>query len=334
MPFFSLRGERPAEVLLGLGAAVLALAVTAVGRDLLPAGLAGVMRIADAAGLFAADVRVVLEPERPAAVVFARADAVLRVEDGLDLRLLAADDRETSALAEILLAPALRAEALRAEVRLFPPVILFAVLLLLEPRALVELFLDDEEAPDDRLLFVLAAPFLPVVLFFAAELRDELLVERELEAFLAPPVDRELEAFLAPPVERELVAFLAPPVERELEAFLAPVVERELVDFLAPPLVERELDPEEFLAPPDEERDDDELFFDPTLLLELDDEREPLDFFVVAMQIFPPVVFGMILHEQNSAIFVPFVVCIKLRQISRSTLIGSIRAHIALLARI
>jgi len=52
---------------------------------------------------------------------------------------------------------------------------------------------------------------------------------------------------------------------------------------------ERELDPED-LEPPDEDRDDeDELFFEPPpLLLELDDERELLDFLVVAMQIIPP----------------------------------------------
>ena len=52
---------------------------------------------------------------------------------------------------------------------------------------------------------------------------------------------------------------------------------------------ERELEPED-LDPPDDDRDDeDELFFEPPpLLLELDDERELLDFLVVAMQIIPP----------------------------------------------
>jgi hypothetical protein len=57
----------------------------------------------------------------------------------------------------------------------------------------------------------------------------------------------------------------------------------------------------------DDDLDEVELFLEPPLLLELFDEREPLDFLVVAMRIFPPIVFGMTMHKQRPAKCVPFI---------------------------
>ena len=254
----------------------------------------------------------------PLAAVFDRADVVLLDEDDLELPLF--DE-------PLLDPPLFEAPLLREE-----PLLDLPLLLRDEPA----LLLRDELPPDElrllpdealrellplRLDELLLRP--PLELFLVDELRDEPPDDRELEDFLAPPLEeREVEDFLAPLLEeRELEAFFAPPLEeRELEAFFAaPLDERELEDFLAPPLDERELEPNDFfLAPPDEDRDDDELFFEPPLLLELDDEREPLDFLVVAMQIIPPVIFGMILHDQHSAIRVPFIVLYEVETAVRS----------------
>ena len=226
----------------------------------------------------------------PLADVFDRADVVLRDEDDLELPLFDELLLEPPRDEELLLLPRedeplllppllLRDELLRPPLELFLeelPLRLDDELLLRPP---LELFFDEDDPPDDRLLLVTAAPFLPAALFCA-----------ELPPRLDEP-ERELEAdFLEPPLE-----------ERELEDF-------------EPPLEDLELEPEDlFELPPDEDRDDDELFddelfFEPPLLLELDDEREPLDFLVVAMQIIPPIIFGMILHDQQLAICVPFTV--------------------------
>lgn len=285
------------------------------------------------------------EPERPdlaplvllpLADVFDRADVVPRDEDDLELPLFD-EDRELPPLEPplvlrddplrpplllrdeelrpllllredpLLLEPVLREDVLRPPVELLraddPPLderlllplplrddALRPLLLLPLLRPPLALFLDDdEELPDARLLLVAAAPFLPAALFCAVEPpREELLRDDEPDPLRDdPPVERELDA-----------DFLAPPLD-----------DLELDDLDDPPLEDLELEPDDFLAPPPEDdRDEDELFFEPPLLLELDDEREPLDFLVVAMQIIPPIIFGMFLHEQHRAKFVPLAV--------------------------
>lgn len=119
--------------------------------------------------------------------------------------------------------------------------------------------LPDRLPPDDlfaeellvRFALVFAAPFLPAALFFA---EDDFAELRPPVLFLA---DEDLPELLPPPL-----LFLALDDEREPDE-----------------------DPELFLAPPLDERD--ELDFLPPLLL-LPDEREPDDFFVVAIRVFPP----------------------------------------------
>ena len=203
----------------------------------------------------------------PLVVVFDRAVVVPRDEDDLELTLLG----------ELLLEPPREDELLpltRDEVD--PPLLLLRTELffdelaprldelLLRPPA--ELFLVDEEPVDDRLLLVLAAPFLPAALFLADVVRDE------------PPDDRVLEA-----------------------------------DFFEPPPDDLELEPEDLFEPADEDRDDDALLLEPPLLPELFVEREPADFLVVAMRIFPPVDLDIPMHVEPSAIFVPVYLCINLR---------------------
>jgi hypothetical protein len=205
----------------------------------------------------------------PLAAVFDRADVVLRDEDDLELPLFDELLLEPPRDDELLLLPRDDEE---------PPMLLALrppELLELPPRddelllrPPVELFFDVEDPPDDRLLLVLAAPVLPAALFFEVVLRDELPDERELEP-----------------------DFLAPPLE-----------ERELEDFFEPPLEDLELDPEDFFEPPAGDRDEDELFFEPPLLLEPDDEREPLDFLVVAIQIIPPIFWYVPAHALVSKI--------------------------------
>jgi hypothetical protein len=57
-----------------------------------------------------------------------------------------------------------------------------------------------------------------------------------------------------------------------------------------------------------EEREDDEVFFGLPLLPLLErDEREPDDFFVVAIGVFPPNCFGVFLHDQHLAKVVPIL---------------------------
>jgi hypothetical protein len=90
----------------------------------------------------------------------------------------------------------------------------------------------------------------------------------------------------------------------------APFLPAALFCAFVPPRDEVERDDEaELLEPPDEDRDELELFFAPPLLLrpEPDDEREVLDFLVVAMQIIPPIISGMFLHEHHRAKCVPIV---------------------------
>ena len=204
---------------------------------------------------------------RPPADVFDRAEVVARDEDDLALPLLG----------ELLLEPAREDELLPLTRDEEDPALLllrtelfFDELaprldeLLLRPPA--ELFLVDEDPVDDRLLLVLAAPFLPGALFLADVLRDE------------PPDDRVLEA-----------------------------------DLFEPPPDDLELEPEDLFEPADEDRDDDALLFEPPLLPELFDERELVDFLVVAMRIFPPVDLDIPVHVEPSAIFVPVYLCINLR---------------------
>jgi hypothetical protein len=143
---------------------------------------------------------------------------------------------------------------------------------LLRPELLrppLELFFDDEPL-EERFALVAAAPFLPAALFLAVVLRDEPLDEREPELFEPPLEERELD-----------VDFFDPePVERELAD-----------DLFEPPLEERELELDFFEPPPEDLEELAELFFEPPLLLlpELDDERDPVDFLVVAMRFIPPI---------------------------------------------
>jgi hypothetical protein len=114
----------------------------------------------------------------------------------------------------------------------------------------------DEEPPVDDLRLVAAAPFLPAVLFLA-ELPPRL---DELELFFEPVLD-EPELFEPPLDDLRLVA-------------AAPFLPAALFCAELPPRL-----------------DEPELFFEPPLLLldEPEDEREPVDFLVVAMRIIPPI---------------------------------------------
>jgi hypothetical protein len=72
--------------------------------------------------------------------------------------------------------------------------------------------------------------------------------------------------------------------------------------FLAAPLFLAEV---LFELPP-EDLDEPVLFLGPPLLLlDPDDERDPDDFFVVAMLVPSSILFGIFLHQRRSAIFVP-----------------------------
>lgn len=256
-------------------------------------------------------------PLLPAVDVFDRAVVVLRDEDDPELPLFEDPLLELPLLRLPVddALPLLRAAALFCAelplrldelvllrpppVEAFPPlrpaVFFFALLpvrldeeLLLRPP--LELFLVDEELPDERLLLVAAAPFFPAALFCAElPLRDDVLRDDEL-------LLRDEEV---PPDEllRLVAAAAFFPA-----ALFGPVDPPRDED-------ERELDPED-LEPPDEDRDDeDELFFEPPpLLLELDDEREPLDFLVVAMQIIPPMFWCVPAHGAICNIRAPIIV--------------------------
>ena len=176
----------------------------------------------------------------------------------------------------------------------------------------------------------------PAVLFEAFR------VERELLAAVFPPL-RPAAAFLAEPlleVERLPVDFFAEPPEAffveplaerlrldaaapflPAELFFADVDEREPpVDFFVVDAAffvdeDRELDDVElfFFAPPEDERAELELFFAPLLLLEPEEEREPVDFLVVAMRIIPPKKWCVPAWATFSKMCA-FNICIKLRQ--------------------
>ena len=205
---------------------------------------------------------------RPAAVVLDRADVVLRDEDDRELPAFDPEREDAPLLLPRLDAP----DLLRDEE---PPRLLPALLLdvlLLRPELLrppLVLFFDDEPL-EERFALVAAAPFLPAALFLAVVVREEPLDERELELFELPPDERELD-----------VDFFDPePVERELAD-----------DLFEPPLEERELELDFFEPPLEDLEEPAELFFEPPLLLlpELDDERDPVDFLVVAMRFIPPI---------------------------------------------
>lgn len=154
-------------------------------------------------------------------------------------------------------------------------------------------------APEVRFALLDAAfpPLRPAAAFFADELRLEAPVERLLVDFLVePPVDF-LDELLD---ERPRFVAAAPFLPAAL--FFAVLDEREPpVDFF---FVELERELVDFFAPPEDERDELELFFEPPLLREPDEEREPVDFLAVAMRIVPPKN-GVLLHTQQLAKCVP-----------------------------
>ena len=162
------------------------------------------------------------------------------------------------------------------------------------PPAVFAVFDRDAEALDDEALLAVALPPLrPAAAFFVevlplVERRDDELVERLLGAFFVePPVD----FFAVLLDERARLVAAAPFLPAAL--FLAEVDDREpLVAFFVVEVdffVDEEREPAElFFAPPPDERDELDFFFAPVLLLEPEVEREPVDFLVVAMQIFPP----------------------------------------------
>jgi hypothetical protein len=159
----------------------------------------------------------------------------------------------------------------------------------------------DEDAvfdpPRDERELVAAAfpPLRPAAAFFAELLPDDFrvdeVVERPLVAFLVDPPAVFFVVLLA---ERLRLVAAAPFLPAAL--FFADVDVREPpVDFFVVEeaffaVEDRELDVVElfFLAPPEDERAELELFLAPPLLLEPDEEREPVDFLVVAMRIIPP----------------------------------------------
>lgn len=181
----------------------------------------------------------------------------------------------------------------------------------------LEVLLDDARAE-------LALRLLPFDLDRADAVRDE--AEREAARGEAPAFFELLrEEVPPPPAVVDLAAFFA--VELFLVELLRPTVEL----FLDDAMLLDGLLPEDDLLPVDllrdvaeppflpaglflaevlfellpEDLDEPELFFEPPLLLPDPDEREPDDFFVVAMLLPSKILFGIFLHQQRLAIFVP-----------------------------